>query len=106
MAAPLLTHLTLTHIYRAARESVPGNVGSRKQSNFESSLNRYDNKCPLSGVKRTYRMHCTCLLLTQTGHVSRTRFCTFVVSSGGMPPECLARILMRELHYEHGPDVA
>jgi hypothetical protein len=28
-------------------------LGRRKQSNFESSLNRYDNKCPLSGAKRT-----------------------------------------------------
>jgi hypothetical protein len=36
---------------------------------FEDFHGRQKRRCaPLSGVKRTWRLHCKCLLLTQSGH--------------------------------------
>jgi len=65
------TALAVVH-QRASGTVITGTVPARrKPSSFGSSLNRFANKCPLSGLKRTCRLHCENPLMARSGHFQK-----------------------------------
>ena len=70
------THATLAEVPKPARPSVPAIIVGAVIAVIASLSIWYLVRpvplvvctCPLSGVKRTWRLHCECLLLTQSGH--------------------------------------